>query len=92
MRYRAILFSMLCSATTLAGAQQFSMHFSDPHVSIGVNFPVYPEFVRVPNYPVYYAPRVNTNVFFYDGLYWVYHRDTWYASTWYNGPWSEVMP
>jgi hypothetical protein len=92
MRYQAILFSVLCSAATFAGAQQFSVHFSDPHVSIGVNFPVYPEFVRVPGYPVYYAPRVNTNVFFYDGLYWVYHHDTWYASTWYNGPWSEVVP
>jgi hypothetical protein len=92
MRYRAILFSMLCGVATLAGAQHFSFYIGEPRVSIGVHFPVYPEFVRVPGYPVYYAPRVRTNVFFYDGLYWVYHHDTWYASTWYNGPWSEVMP
>jgi hypothetical protein len=46
----------------------------------------------VPNYPVYYAPRVNSNVFFYDGLYWVYSSDRWYASSWYNGPWGEVAP
>ena len=23
-------------------------------------------------------------------MYWVYERDTWYASTWYNGPWGLV--
>ncbi|GHD72748.1 hypothetical protein GCM10011419_06440 [Vogesella fluminis] len=48
--------------------------------------------VRVPGYPVYYAPRLNLNFFFYDGLYWVYSDDRWYASDWYNGPWWEVEP
>jgi len=92
MRYRALLFSMLCAMATAASAQNFSVYIGDPHVSIGVNFPVYPQFVRVPNYPVYYVPRASSNVFFYDGLYWAYQRDRWYASTWYNGPWGEVMP
>ena len=92
MRYQAILFSTLLSAATLAGAQHVSLYIGDPHVSIGVNFASYPQFVRVPGYPVYYAPQVNSNVFFYDGLYWVYQQDRWYASTWYNGPWGEVMP
>jgi hypothetical protein len=32
------------------------------------------------------------NLFFYDGMYWVYERDNWYASTWYNGPWGLVGP
>ena len=58
------------------------------HVSIGLNLPSYPALQRVPNYPVYYAPRLNSNYFFYDGLYWVYEGDTWYASSWYNGPWE----
>ena len=92
MRYRAIVFSVLCTAATLAGAQHVSIYIGEPHASIGVNFAAYPEFVRVPNYPVYYAPRANANVFFYDGLYWVYQGDRWYASSWYNGPWGEVMP
>ncbi|MBC8021882.1 MAG: hypothetical protein H7Y14_02110, partial [Burkholderiales bacterium] len=30
------------------------------------------------------------NYFFYDGLYWVYDNDNWYASSWYNGPWRAV--
>jgi hypothetical protein len=61
-------------------------------VSIGINLSLYPELVRVPGYPVYYAPQVNSNYFFYDGMYWVYQGDNWYASSWYNGPWGVVRP
>jgi hypothetical protein len=35
---------------------------------------------------------VQTNYFFYDGMYWVYQDDYWYTSHWYNGPWSIVDP
>jgi hypothetical protein len=35
---------------------------------------------------------LNSNFFFYDGMYWVYQGDNWYASSWYNGPWSIVAP
>lgn len=63
-----------------------------PGVNIGINVPAYPELVRVPGYPVYYAPQANVNYFFYDGLYWVYAGDAWYASSWYNGPWHVVGP
>jgi hypothetical protein len=61
-------------------------------VSIGINLPIYPEFRRVPGYPVYYAPNAPGNYFFYDGLYWVFQADDWYASDWYNGPWRLVDP
>lgn len=63
-----------------------------PHVSIGINLPVYPELVVVPGHPVYYAPRLDVNFFFFDGLYWVFHDDNWYVSFWYNGPWDLVPP
>jgi hypothetical protein len=64
----------------------------DTQVSIGIGFnvPAYPQLVRVPNYPVYYAPQLQANYFFYDGMYWVYQDDNWYASSWYNGPWGYV--
>ena len=61
-------------------------------VSIGINLPAYPRLVPVPGYPVYYAPSVDSNYFFYDGLYWVFDGDNWYESRWYNGPWSLVEP
>lgn len=50
----------------------------------------YPDLVPVTGLPVYYAPGVQANYFFYDGLYWVYEDDNWYASTWFDGPWSYV--
>ena len=58
-------------------------------VNIGIHYSTYPDLVRIPGYPVYYAPRVNSNFFFYDGLYWVFQSDNWYASSWYNGPWDR---
>ena len=85
---------VLCLAlcTVAPATAQVSIGIGLPNVSIGINLPVYPEFERVPGYPVYYAPRVNSNFFFYDGLYWVFHGDDWYSSSWYNGPWHRVGP
>ncbi len=91
MRYSIIVFSVLFGLATSAAAQ-FSISIGLPGVSIGINVPVYPELVRVPGYPVYYAPRLQSNFFFYDGMYWVYEGDNWYASSWYNGPWGLVAP
>ena len=86
----AVPFVLLCLAGP-AGAQ-VSVGIEVPGVSIGINLPLYPRLVRVPGYPVYYAPRLNSNYFFYDGMYWVYQGDNWYESTWYNGPWAMVTP
>ncbi|MDO9435614.1 hypothetical protein [Hydrogenophaga sp.] len=61
-------------------------------VNIGINFPAYPQMVLVPDYPVYYAPEAPGNFFFYDGYYWVFEDDTWYYSSWYNGPWYAIAP
>lgn len=63
-----------------------------PNVSIGINLPLFPNLVPVPGYPVYYAPSLDANYFFYDGMYWVYQGDNWYSSSWYNGPWWPVEP
>jgi hypothetical protein len=89
MRFRPIALSALL-AFAMPAMAQLSINFGGPGVSIGVNLPVYPTLQRVPGYPVYYAPSLNTNYFFYDGMYWVYDNDNWYASSWYNGPWRAV--
>jgi hypothetical protein len=93
MRYLLIVvaLAMLLGPVTSAHAQ-ISVAIGVPGIHIGINVPAYPEFVQVPGYPVYYAPRANVNYFFYDGLYWVYQGDNWYASSWYNGPWQLVGP
>jgi hypothetical protein len=92
MRYAMIVLSMLLGAVVMPANAQVSVGIGLPNVSIGINLPVYPQFVRVPSYPVYYAPQLSFNIFFYDGLYWAYQGDNWYASTWYNGPWGPVAP
>jgi hypothetical protein len=62
------------------------------YFDIGVDVPTYPEMQPVPDSPVYYAPGVDSNYFFYDGLYWDFANDNWYSSAWYNGPWQFVDP
>lgn len=91
IRYGFIVLGIILCLATPAPAQ-VSISFSSPHVSIGINLPLYPELVLVPGYPVYYAPRLSANYFFYDGMYWVYQDDDWYTSDWYNGPWWVVEP
>jgi hypothetical protein len=87
-----IVMGMLLLSAGPVMAQQVSVGIWSPGVSIGINLPLYPDLVPVPGYPVYYAPRLESNYFFYDGMYWVYQEDNWYASSWYNGPWGLVGP
>ncbi len=82
MRSAVFVACMLLATCAPAGAQ----------VRIGTNLGTYPALVAVPGYPVYYAPRLGANFFFYDGLFWVYARDSWYTSSWYDGPWDAVAP
>jgi len=91
IRYGLVVLSvLLCSVTTAPAS--VSIGIGLPNLSIGINLPLFPELAPVPGYPVYYAPGVNANYFFYDGMYWVYQDDNWYASSWYNGPWGFVEP
>lgn len=87
MRYVLIILTSMLFGGALPAAAQVSIG-----LNIGINLPVYPQLQPVPGYPVYYAPQVATNYFFYDGLYWVYANDSWYQSSWYNGPWAVVEP
>jgi hypothetical protein len=91
IRYMFIVLGMLASSVASA-AVQLSIGIGLPYASIGINVPAYPELVVLPGYPVYYAPRLQMNYFFYDGMYWVFQDDEWYASSWYNGPWWIVEP
>ncbi len=93
MRHRMIALALFASVgVAVPAVAQVSFGISTPGVSIGFNVPTYPQLVRVPGYPVYYAPGLNANYFFYDGMYWIYQGDNWYTSSWYNGPWNLVAP
>lgn len=85
-----VLFGIAAPASpAVAGV---SIGISVSATSLGIYQSTYPELVLVPGYPVYYAPHVPANYFFYDGQYWVYQDDQWYVSDWYNGPWQSVNP
>lgn len=94
LKMRNLVFALGVLVAPLPAAADVSVGIGIglPHVSIGINVPAYPRLVRVPGYPVYYAPHLDVNLFFYDGLYWLFYNDNWYASTWYNGPWAFVSP
>jgi hypothetical protein len=95
MRYLILVLALFLSpvACTQAWAQtSLSIGIASRGVSLGFAISTYPALVRIPGYPVYYAPRVDLNYFFYDGLYWVYLDDNWYSSSWYDGPWYLVSP
>jgi len=82
MRHALIAGLVLLGAPVVATAQ----------LSIGISIGAYPRFDVVPGYPVYYATDLDSNYFFFDGLYWVFQGDGWYSSNWYDGPWDVVDP
>lgn len=90
LRRRLALGALL--GVALPALAEVSLGVDLPGLSIGINMPAYPQLVRVPGQPVYYAPQADANYFFYDGLYWVYAQDGWYSSSWYDGPWDLVTP
>ena len=83
---------LLLLGTAAPADAQVSVSIGVPSLDIGIHLPALPALTVVPGSPVYYAPSVNTNFFFYDGMYWVYQNDNWYSSSWYNGPWALVDP
>jgi len=93
IRHALIALPLLFGSAAAVQAQvQVGVGISLPGIHIGINMPSYPSLVLVPGYPVYYNPHASANYFFYDGMYWVYVDDNWYASSWYNGPWMLTAP
>jgi hypothetical protein len=87
-----VVLLLLCPVSYAKAQVSVGIGIGLPNLSIGINLPMYPTLAPVPGYPVYYAPQVDGNYFYYDSMYWVYQDDNWYASSWYNGPWGFVEP
>jgi len=49
-----------------------------------------PEVVVIPNTYVYYAPDVQTDIFFYHGYWYRPYQGYWFRSAGYSGPWVRV--
>src|SRR5207247_9380016 len=72
---------------------------ADVHIGINIGVPpprppvvveAPPPLVVVPRTPVYYAPSLPYNYFYYGGLYYTLHDDHWFYAASFNGPWSFV--
>jgi len=95
MKLAALTAALFISQAAVAPAHaeiQFGVSAQLPGVSINLGLPAQPAMALIPGLPVYYAPHVRANYFFYDGLYWVLHGDDWYFSSWFGGPWYAVDP
>jgi hypothetical protein len=90
IRHIFVILLALYSVTSFA--DQMNVGNGQPTDNIGIDITEFPELVVVPGYPVYYAPQLDANYFFYEGQYWVYDDDIWYQSTWFDGPWWQVDP
>ncbi len=89
----AVLAALILSVRSeCVAAGEVDLRFAEPEVSIGIDITASPKLVPLPGYPVYYSPELETNLFFYDGLYWDFFDDRWYESEWYDGPWRYVDP
>lgn len=93
---------LICTALAVSVASQ--AHASNVGVSVGINVghpaPVYvappvtiavpPVFVRPPQLGFFVAADVGYDMFFHGNLYYLNTGNVWYASSYYNGPWSTV--
>jgi hypothetical protein len=71
--------------------------FAEVNVNIGINLPL-PGFVfhgppavaLIPGTYAYAVPDVDIDILFYHGYWYRPHRDRWYRSISYNGPWGHI--
>jgi hypothetical protein len=81
------------AAMLLAGA---SATAADVQIHIGLGVPPIvlsapPQLVVVPGTPVYYAPNVSANLFFYQGRYYTVANGVWAVAPAYTGPWAVIQ-
>ncbi len=80
------------AAILVAAALGFmpSLAAAGPDIRIDVHIGAPPQLVVVPNTPVYYAPALPHNYFFYGGQYYLFHKGAWHYAPTYNGPWAVI--
>ncbi|MDI6740090.1 MAG: hypothetical protein QME74_06975 [Candidatus Edwardsbacteria bacterium] len=79
---------LITAATTLV---------ADVDVNVNIGLPVVvldsePELAYIPGTYVYFIFGREDDFFFYQGYWWRPHRNRWYRSGLYNGPWVVIAP
>ena len=71
---------------------------ADVHIGINVGVPppppvvieAPPPLVVVPRSPVYYAPQLPYNYFYFGGRYYTFHDGAWFSAVSFGGPWGFI--
>jgi len=96
MMKRIVLASMLAVAGAClvipapVRATSFSLGMRTDNVHLGIRIGEEPRLVVVPGTPVYEAPALQYNYFYYNGGYYLYRGGDWFWATSYNGPWTVI--
>ena len=96
MGHQAVARAALLLAVSLMSGP--SARAADVHIGVNIGVPppppvvveAPPPLVVVPQSPVYYAPSLPYNYFYYGGLYYAFHDDHWFYAASYAGPWTFV--
>ena len=87
---KLIIGSVMLMCPVCVTQAQVSIEYQGSNIGIVVD--QYPDLIRIPGYPVYYAANVDSNEFYYAGNFWTFQNNTWFSSNWYDGPWWAINP
>jgi len=82
--------SYLLSPEKASAGVNVQVGISVPLPNVVISAP--PAVVLIPGTPVYYAPDVGIDIFFYSGHWYRPYEGGWYRATYYNGPWGYLPP
>jgi hypothetical protein len=87
---------LLLAAASVIPLSITSATAQDVKINIGLGAPPIvlsapPPLLVVPGSPVYYAPDVPTNLFFYKGRYYTVANGAWSMAPAYHGPWVVIQ-
>ncbi|MDW7773673.1 MAG: hypothetical protein SCH71_12370 [Desulfobulbaceae bacterium] len=65
----------------------------DVNINIGpppISIAEPPAVAMIPNSTIYFVPRIEHDLFFYDNYWWAPRGSQWYRSSAFNGPWKII--
>lgn len=82
-----VLTGFLIQGPTQSAAAEVQVEMVQPPP---IEIPENPELIMVPKTKVYYIPKIESRVVYYDGTWYRLYEKSWYTSTSYSGPWVNI--
>jgi hypothetical protein len=97
---KSIFITIFIWTLLLMGIGQLDKGIAEVNVKVGINvspppalvIPLPPPMYVIPKTYVYFAPKVEVDVFFYQGYWYRPHQGHWYQSKNYNEHWVYIPP